>query len=75
MKQCYKCKNDFELNELNFGKDKSKKDNLSIYCRGCLKEKGRNRDKVKSRLRCKRYHEKNREKILNNKKLYRTENK
>ena len=36
MKECYKCKNDKELDE--FSKETKKKDGLNMYCKSCIKE-------------------------------------
>jgi hypothetical protein len=36
MKLCKKCLN--QKDESEFGNDKSKKDNLTIYCKDCLKQ-------------------------------------
>lgn len=36
MKLCRRCK--IEKDESEFGKDKSKKDGLNIYCKECLRE-------------------------------------
>ena len=48
MKTCFKCKEEKELD--NFGKDNSKRDKFSIYCKVCLISKKRiitNEDKDK----------------------------
>ena len=61
MKECYKCKLKKELQY--FGKDKSKKDGLLIYCKQCSLSKHR------------RWRAKNKEKTLTYAKNYRERNK
>ena len=59
-KECYKCKEKKDIK--NFGKDKSRKDGLSRWCKGCKKEyRENNKDKIKEKK--KEYYKKNKDKL------------
>jgi len=78
MKTCSKCKEEKELTE--FYKDKSKKSGVMSQCKLCRKDKPKyirnTEDKIQSkRISCKKYREKNKEKISSYYKKYFQKNK
>lgn len=71
MKTCPKCK--ASKPEGDFGKDRSRKDGLYVYCAACLLA-GRRANKVKIAAGNRKYQEANREKIAAYKKKYSRDN-
>ena len=76
MKACKKCSETKDVE--HFSKDKAKKDGLNMYCKECMKEKGKiyhEENKEKDKIRHKKYRDANIEKEIMRSKIYHKENK